>query len=259
MLRVLVVDDEFPARQELRCILEDIGNVDIVGECTNGQAALDFLAKQSVDVVFLDIEMPVLDGLLVAEKLSGFPQPPKIVFSTGFSQFAVKAFELNGEDYVLKPYTQERLEVTLARITKEEPRKDAAKEENFTDGFKNSTISNKLALWHNDRLLILNPQTEVIMVKTDKQRRILVYTTRGIIASNMSLKDIELRLKDIGFLRTHKSYIVNMDMVSEVIPWFNDTCILSLKNCDEKDIPVSRHFISDFRNILKTGGKIRSE
>ena len=108
MLKIVIADDEFPARQELRALLETNSNLEIIAECEHGQAVLDYFSNNTADAVFLDIEMPVLDGLTVGEKLKTLPKPPKIIFSTGFDQFAVRAFELEAFDYILKPYTKTR-------------------------------------------------------------------------------------------------------------------------------------------------------
>ncbi len=255
-LRILIVDDELPAREEMKHILEDIGNIEVVGECANGQAALDFLAKnRDVDAVFLDIEMPVLDGLATARKINELPDPPKLVFSTGFSQFAVQAFELDGTDYVMKPYSQKRMEMTIARLTrgKEQNEKEPA-------GYHNNVVlPNKLAVWHNDRLLVLDPKEEIMLIKVEKRRKALFYTKRGILESGMPLKDIEERLSNSGFLRIHKSYIVNMDKVREVLPWFNDTYLLVVENCEQEEVPVSRHFMQKFKSVLHTDIKMKRE
>ncbi len=253
-LKILIVDDEFPARQEIKCLLEEIGNVEVVGECVHGQEALSFLAKNNkVDAVFLDIEMPLMDGLAAAEKINALPEPPKLVFSTGFSEFAVKAFELNGVDYILKPYTKERLEITLSRLTRDKENKDSEQSDIYNIG----TLVNRFTLWHGERLLVLDPREEIMLVKAGKGKKTLFYTKRGIIESGMLLKDVEERLKNSAFLRIHKSYIVNMDKVREVLPWFNDTYLLVVEGCEKEEVPVSRHFMQEFKSLLYADGRVR--
>ena len=97
---------------------------------------------------------------------------------------------------------------------------------------------------------IFNPKEEIYLIKTDTSKKILIYTNKGILESNLPLKTLEEKLRPCGFLRTHKSYIVNMNKVREIIPWFNDTYILTVENCLEKEIPVSRHFIQSFKTFL---------
>ncbi|WP_443686813.1 LytTR family DNA-binding domain-containing protein, partial [Phascolarctobacterium faecium] len=108
----------------------------------------------------------------------------------------------------------------------------------------------KLSIWNNNKLLVFNPKEEIYLIKTDTSKKILIYTNKGILESNLPLKTLEEKLCPCGFLRTHKSYIVNMNKVREIIPWFNDTYILTVENCLEKEIPVSRHFIQSFKTFL---------
>lgn len=247
-LRVLIVDDEFPARQELRCILEDIGNVEIMAECNNGLDAFSFIQTGEVDAVFMDIEMPIIDGLSIAEKIMQMPDPPKIVFSTGFSEFALQAFALGGTDYVLKPYTQERLEVTISRLTKKDGVGAITKDNLHV--YNNSMAPAKMALWSNDRLLLLDPETEIFFFKAEN-RKTQVFTKKGVMETTQPLKEIEERFKKNHFMRVHKSYIVNTAFIKEVVPWFNDTYILKLNEYPSEDIPVSRHFWPEFKKHLQ--------
>lgn len=244
MLKIVIADDEFPARQELRSLLEAGGKVKITAECEHGQAVLDYFSANTADAVFLDIEMPVLDGLTVAEKLRSLPQPPKIIFSTGFDQFAVRAFELEAFDYILKPYTQTRLQATVLKLQK------ALQDQLQQQASARGDFPIRLSLWADNKLLVFDPKEEIYLIKTDAGKKILIYTSKGILESNLPLKVLEEKLNPCGFLRTHKSYIVNMNKVREIIPWFNDTYILTVENCPEKEIPVSRHFIHSFKNFL---------
>lgn len=240
MIRTIIVDDEYPTRQELSSILSSIKDVDIVAECSIGQEALEYLENNPADIIFLDIEMPLINGLEIAKIIrSTIPNPPEIVFSTGYSQFAVQAFDLQAFDYVLKPYTPERILVTIMRYRNLKKQISNVKHK---DNFK-------LPIWYNDKMILLNPETEISLVRAELQK-IIVTTNKGEFEINTPLKDIENKLKNHGFLRTHKSYIVNISKIKEVIPWFNDTFILTLENCSQKEIPVSRHYLPDFKKIL---------
>ena len=247
-IKALIVDEEFPARQELRYILEEIGNVEIVAEFTNGLDVLSFVQTNDADVIFLDIELPIVSGLSIAEKILQMKKPPKIVFSTGFSEFAVQAFALGGTDYVLKPYTKERLEMTISRLTKKEESTKITNENLYV--YNNPMAPAKLALWSNDRLLLLDPETEVFFFKAEN-RKTQVFTKKGVLETSQSLKELEERFRKNRFMRIHKSYIVNTAFIKEVIPWFNDTYILKLSEYAEEDIPVSRHFWPEFKKHLQ--------
>jgi DNA-binding LytR/AlgR family response regulator len=245
-LKVLIVDDEYPARQELSCIFEEIGNIEVVAECHSGEEAYRTLQEATVDAVFLDIQMRTMDdGLIAAEKIMKLPRKPKIVFTTGFSQFAVQAFELEAVDYVLKPYSRERLELTVERLTREEK---AIAPPSFSDpGRPPEQV--RISVWHNDRLLVLLP-SEIFFVGAEQKRKTLLCTEKGDFTTTMSLKAVQERLANCGFLRTHKSFLVNMSKVREIVPWFNDTYILSLEGCSVKDIPVAKHFMQEFKRAM---------
>lgn len=241
MIRVIIVDDEFPTRQELSSFLLNIRDVEIVAECALGQEALDYLHSGMADLIFLDIEMPQVNGIEIAKIIKAtVKNPPYIIFATGFDQFAVTAFELNAFDYILKPYSQERILASIMRfrnLQKQLLSKKAVSE------------NLKFPIWHNEKMILLNAETEISLIKSDQQR-ILVYSEKGVFEISTPLKELEQKLNGHGFLRTHKCYIVNINKVREIIPWFNDTFILTLENCSQKDIPVSRHYLQDFKKYV---------
>lgn len=240
MIRTIIVDDEYPTRQELAYILGNINDVEIVAECSIGQEALEYLESNSADMIFLDIEMPLINGLEIAKIIrSAIPNPPQIVFSTGYGQFAVQAFDLQAFDYVLKPYTPERILITIMRYRNMKRQTESHKPK---DSFK-------LPIWYNDKMIVLNPETEISLVRAEQQK-IIISSNKGEFEITTPLKDVEQKLKGYGFLRTHKSYIVNISKIREIIPWFNDTFILTLENCSQKEIPVSRHYLPDFKKLL---------
>lgn len=240
MIKVVIVDDEFPTRQELSSILQNINDVEIVAQCSIGQELLDYLQNNTADIVFLDIEMPQVNGLEIARIIrSTISNPPLIVFSTGYGQFAVQAFELQAFDYVLKPYTQERILLTIMRFRNQKKQMENIAPKDIL----------KLPVWHNDKMILLNPVEEISLIRAEQQR-VIVTTNTGEYEINAALKDVELKLKNLGFLRTHKSFIVNISKIREIIPWFNDTFILTLENCSQKEIPVSRHYLPEFKKIL---------
>lgn len=249
-LRAVLVDDEYPARGELRCLLEEIGGIDIVGEYEDGDETLALLEKEEVDIVFLDIQMSAKDGLTVAEEIMDLSRVPKIVFTTGYSEHAVQAFELNAVDYLIKPYSRRRLEHTLIRIL------DLKKAEQMGDK-KNLEILNRnkdwgqgrFPVWDNDRLVVLE-DNKIFFAKALEKRKTVICTDKGNYMTSLTLKEIENRLSYPKFLRTHKSFIINMEKVREVIPWFNNTYVLLLEGCPEKNLPVSRHYLREFKQVM---------
>lgn len=245
-VRTLIVDDEAPARGDLRYILEEIPEAEVAGECASAREALTWLkANGPVDMIFLDIEMPGMNGLEAARAVSEMMPDMAVVFSTGFSQFAVQAFELEAFDYILKPYRDERVARTVRRFAnarKEEAANSTAGEVIFPQ--------KRLAIAADDKILFLNPAEEIAMIKTEKGGATLFYTTRGVIASKLLLKDMEKILAPAGFCRTHKSYVVNLNMIREMEPWFNDTYLLIMAHFEKEEVPVSRHYLPRFRELV---------
>ncbi len=245
-LRVLIMDDEAPALEDLRYILEESHLVEIIGECRNGLEVLDRLQKGAEpDLVFLDIETPEMGGLETAEAIRRINESIKIVFATGFSQFAVQAFEMEAFDYVMKPYDEERIDRTIQRA-----RSALRYEEERSGGSISLLPAKKLAIYVKDKILILDPSSDVIFVKTEKGNNTLFYTNKGILSSKISLKEAEKLLGQESFCRTHKSYIVNLNKIKEMVLWFNDTFLLIVDHYKDEQIPVSRHFMPEFKKRL---------
>ncbi len=245
-IRALVADDELPARGELRYELSAIPGVKVVGECANGKEVLAFLKTHpNVDILFLDIEMPLMNGLECAKEIVRMDLPVKIVFATGYSQFAVQAFELEAFDYILKPYDESRIARTIARLSDS----IALREKERAPG-EIVTYYQKISLQTKDKTIMISPSQEIILISTEKSDRSLFYTTNGIVESKMTLRDIETLLSPLGFFRTHKGYIVNLSMIQEIANQDNGTLLLTMNYFPKEKVPVSRHYIKEFKNTL---------
>ena len=247
-IRAAVVDDEMPARYELTSILHEIENVDVAAEFSTGKGCLEFLKKDSVDVVFMDIEMPVMTGIQTVQAMEQMSDEilsiPRVVFSTGFAQFAIQAFDLAVFDYILKPYTKERIRKTISRVKQNMEEQESNKQIGEIINSKNNFV---LAI--ENKFIVLNPEKEIVLIKT-LQGKLQFYTTRGILESRLLLKDVESRLNRSGFLRTNKSFLVNINMVKEIEPWFNDTYLLIMNHYEKEEVPVSRHYLKDFKTVM---------
>ena len=249
-LKAMLVDDEYPARGELRCLLAEIGGIDVVAECEDGDEALILLKNMDIDVVFLDIQMSTKDGLSTAGDIMKMPNPPWFVFTTGFSEFAVKAFDLNAVDYIVKPYSRKRLEQTVAKLWDMYDRTDdIATISEMTQYNARDWSPERIPVWANDRMIVLS-YDEIFYANAVDKRKTELCTKSGKYITGFTLKEIGKRLVPPKFLRTHKSYIVNTEKIREVIPWFNNTYVLIFEGCTEKNIPVSRHYIKSFRDVM---------
>ena len=246
MIRVLIADDELPARGELKYIISQIPDVEIVGSCTNGREVIQFLKTHPiVDLLFLDIKMPVMNGLEAAKVINRMKMPVRIVFATGFSQFALEAFDLEAFDYIMKPYNGERIARTLQRfrdsqqlLSQEEKEGEIVASPEF------------ISLKTKGRTVRLSPQKDIFLIATEKTDSPLFYTREGIIRSFMTLREAEKTLTPLGFFRTHKGFIVNLSKIHEIQPQDNGTLLLTMTRFDKLKVPVSRHYIKPFKEVL---------
>ena len=239
-MKAIIVEDEFPAREELRYFINNFSNIDILAEFDNGLDVLKFIQNKFIDVIFLDINIPQLDGMLLAKIISKFKYKPKIVFITAYKEHAVDAFELDAFDYLLKPYSEDRIKSTLKKLETDE-----IKINKFIN--KNTTSLGNLTLWKDDKLVVVN--IEEIYYCEAKERETLVHTKNGKYIYKNSMTEFEKKLTSDKFFKTHRSYIVNINKIKEIIPWFNSTYKLKLSDI-ESEIYVSRSKIKEFKKLM---------
>jgi DNA-binding LytR/AlgR family response regulator len=249
-IKVLIADDELPSRGELSYELKCIGGVKEVGQCANGKEVLAFLKNHpNTDLIFLDIEMPIMDGLTCAEKIRHLGLHVPFVFATGYEKFAIRAFDLEAFDYVLKPFREERIAQTIRRFQERRELLQAKKR----DG-EIIHLDEQIKLKSEDRTIVLLP-ADIAIVSTDKTDYCNFYTSRGIIQSRIKLKEAESILQEKGFFRVHKSYIVNLSKIHEIFPQDNGTLLLAIQGFEKEKIPVSRHYLKSFKDCLHLSGR----
>jgi two-component system response regulator LytT len=239
-IKTVIVDDERYSRDELKHLLEEFESIQIVGEADSGEDALVTCMQYQPDVVFLDIEMPKMSGLDAAKHLKELKKSPLIVFATAYPNFAVEAFRHEAVDYLLKPFEEEQLEETVQRLQK-------ILLSNHTDTPQHPTTS-KLAVELDNEIFYLDPSDIMFISREDRLCRI--HTQEKDFESKLALKDLEERLTKYSFFRIHKSYLVNLDYVAKLIPWFNGAYMLELNGSSEK-LPVSRNYVKALRNKLE--------
>lgn len=238
-MKAIIVEDEFPAREELKYFINNFSNIDIVSEFDNGVDVLKFMQKNNIDVIFLDINIPMFDGMLLAKTINQFKNKPKIVFITAYKEHAVDAFELDAFDYILKPYSEERIVSTLNKLCQVEFLK--LESENRQVNLSNIT------LWREKKLVVIN--TDDIYYCEARERETLVYTKENEYISKKSILEFEKKLSSDKFLKIHRSYIVNITKIKEIIPWFNSTYKIKLNDI-ANEVYVSRSKIKEFRKIM---------
>lgn len=244
-MKCIIVEDEFPAREELKYFIKNHSNIEIASEFDNGIDVLKFIQENSIDVIFLDINIPMLDGILLAKTINKFKYKPKIVFITAYKEHAVEAFELEAFDYVLKPYSDQRIINTLNKLKDcEENEKVLKREQNLEE---KSDMQDTITMWKNDKIIVL--KFDDIYYCEANERETIVYTKENEYIVKSSISEFFKSLPINQFFKTHRSYIVNINKIKEIIPWFNSTYILKLNDI-KKEIPVSRSNIKEFRNTM---------
>ncbi|HSF17284.1 MAG TPA: LytTR family DNA-binding domain-containing protein [Vicinamibacteria bacterium] len=240
-LRALVVDDEELARQELCFLLESFPAVDVVGQAGNGIEAVRLIEELSPDLLFLDIQMPGLDGFQVVRRLVDSPGPPHLIFVTAYDQYAIKAFEVNAVDYLLKPVEKSRLKEAVSRATKKKreglPIQDQL--ERLLGALERGTRQRRLVVKAGERYLLVDDSD--IVYASVEDGVVTVVTDQVTGTSNArTLEELAASLDPNVFWRVHRSYIVNLERIREVIPWFNRTIQLKMTDRAGTEIPVSR-------------------
>lgn len=246
-MKVLIVDDEAPARDRLRSLLLETGEHEIAGEAGNGQEALDIAAKTRPDVVLLDIRMPGLDGIETAHHLNRSDTPPAIVFATAYDEYAIDAFEANAIGYVLKPVRREKLEQALrqaARLTGDELR-DVGRQSGVSEQRRH--ICARIG----DELKLI-PLKDVLYFVADQKYVSVVHGDRRDLIDD-SLKSLEQEFGD-KFVRIHRGVLVALAAV-DVLKKDDDgrTRVKLGKLADHEELVVSRRHLADVKRRLKKG------
>jgi two-component system LytT family response regulator len=243
MIRTLLVDDEELARSALRRALlasPEFAGFEIVGEAENGVGALEAIEDHRPDRVFLDIEMPGFGGFEVVQQLS---RAPSIVFVTAYDEYAVRAFEANALDYLLKPVQPERLDRTLARI-RQRFASQTAERSREQDARIAEIISHRggplkrLAARRGKRIVIL-PLRDVFRIDLE-DKLVFACTSKARVLLEQSIGELEILLQPAGFLRIGRGELVNLEMVKELAPYFSGTWRVKLANGEERDVSRER-------------------
>ena len=247
MIRVLVIDDEKPSRDELAFLLSEIDDVEIVGEAEDGIEALSLITRLEPDLLFLDIQMPEMSGVELAESIQHMEHNPYVIFTTAYENFAIKAFEVGALDYLLKPYQRDRLAQSIERYKKNSgiPGNNVSEEVvRFLDSPSNHC---RIAVIKGDTYLPLKPEDIVAVIASGKKTRII--TSSAEYEDHRTISYFEELLGEESFFRCHRSYLINVNHIHEIGLWFNNTYQLTMKNLTER-VPVSRSKVHDFRKLM---------
>jgi DNA-binding LytR/AlgR family response regulator len=231
VIRAIIVDDEEPAREEVSYLLSHFSEFEVIGEYENAFDALNAILTKQPDVVFFDVDMPGFSGIQLAESLKNTENAPLVVFITAYSEYAVKAFELNAADYLVKPIDPKRFAEMIGKIKERMESKESGNVD-FIIGEKESS------------LFLLKPQC--IIYFYIKNEKVFAKTKKGdMYCKGLTLQSAEEKLKDKNFFRIHKGYLVNVSEIQKVIPWFKGKYLIEMS--DGSKLPLSPHRQKEFR------------
>ncbi len=285
-LSAIVVDDEPLARRELQYLIGRAGEVEVVAEASNGVEAVEVIRKAAPDLVFLDVQMPGLDGFAVLKKLlerSGDAPMPEIVFATAFDHYAVRAFEVNAIDYLLKPFEERRVHQAIDKVRARrtasatvsiETVPQASSEERLESllkllqsqasqgtpagvgsalpangGGASRLRSGKVVLRSGQRLMLVD-QREVCFAAIEEGDISVVTATMEGLANCRTIEELTDQLDPAIFWRAHRSYLVNIEHIREVVPWFKSSYLLRMDDRKHTEIPVARAQIKRLRELF---------
>jgi len=277
-ISALIIDDEQLAREELKYLLDEVGGVDVVAQGANGIEAVELIEEYHPDLVFLDVQMPGLDGFQVIQKLaekrpngSGEPMP-QIVFATAYDQYAVRAFAVNAVDYLLKPFERGRVSEAVERVRSRIAAGGAESASNgqatgsqptssqidaliklinrTQDAERAASQPAKLIVQLQSRLLLVD-QAEICFAAIDEGViRIVTRTFEGQ-SKCRTLEELQELLDSAIFWRAHRGFVVNINHIREVVPWFKSSYQLRMNDKQQTEIPVSRAQTKRLRELFK--------
>ena len=256
-LSALIVDDEQLARDELSFLLKSLDDVEVVAQGKNGVDAINLVREHSPDLVFLDIQMPGLDGFGVIKKLLDRKIPlPQIVFTTAFDQYAVKAFEVNAVDYLLKPFDKKRVAQAVQKALKKRSPGAASSDLRFESLVKileaqspQISQSSKILLRAGGRLMLVDQKDIAFASIEDGVITVVANTIEGQ-ANCRTLEELLSGLDGGIFWRAHRGFVVNINRIKEVVPWFKSSYRLRMDDRKSSEIPVSRSQTKRLRELF---------
>lgn len=236
-VKTVIVDDELPICDEIEYLLKRQRDIEIDAKFTNALEAMSYLMKNTCDLVFLDIQMPGMSGLDFAQKLASLRRPPLVVFCTAFPEHALAAFETPAIGYITKPITEASIAKVLDKVRSIGERSNELK-----------PALNRFCATKNGKYIPLDLQEIVFIYVKDKE--VYIRTSSEELTSTLTIQEIERLLSGQSFLRVHRQYLVNIDKIGEIIPWFHGSYLLRMEDFQATEIPVSRNKTKEFKRLV---------
>ncbi len=249
-LRTLVVDDEALARDRLAGFLAGVEGVRLVGQAADGIEALRMIAEERPDLVFLDVQMPGMDGFEVLKALR--PPLPQVVFSTAYDEYAIRAFDVGAVDYLLKPYARGRVEESVSRVRDRlgTPRTGPDWENLLRRLEERGAVYVSQVPVHSGKRILIVPVGDISWFAVE-YRLVYAHTHERAYMTNYTLRELEERLDPAVFFRAHKSSLVNLRHVKEIVPWFGGRYKLVMRDQAGSEVALSRAQARELRARLK--------
>jgi two-component system LytT family response regulator/two-component system response regulator LytT len=256
-INTIIVDDEKPAREELAFLLKAFPEISLIGQGKNGLEAVSLIKEHNPDLVFLDVQMPGLDGFGVLQKLVERKlKVPHVVFATAFDHYAVQAFDVNAVDYVLKPFDKARLSKAIQKAKKEIEAHTSTTERleqlvsQLSAPKSSSTQPSKILIRSQQRMLLVDAED---LIFASIEGGLISVTAKDLEGSSnyRTLEELHATLDSDSFWRPHRSYLVNIHHIREVVPWFKSSFMLKMNDKKSSEIPVSRQQTKRLRELFK--------
>jgi two-component system LytT family response regulator/two-component system response regulator LytT len=256
-INTIIVDDEKPAREELAFLLKSFPEINLLAQGKNGLEAINLIKEHSPDLLFLDVQMPGLDGFGVLKKLVERKlKVPHVVFATAFDQYAVQAFEVNAVDYILKPFDKARIAKAVQKAKKEIEAHTSTAER--LEQLVAQLAAPKPATNPPSKILIKSQQRMLLVDSNDLifasiEGGLISVVAREVEGSSQyrTLEELHAALDSDSFWRPHRSYLVNVHHIKEVVPWFKSSFMIKMNDKKQSEIPVSRQQTKRLRELFK--------
>jgi two-component system LytT family response regulator/two-component system response regulator LytT len=256
-INTIIVDDEKPAREELAFLLKSFPEINLLAQGKNGLEAINLIKEHSPDLLFLDVQMPGLDGFGVLKKLVERKlKVPHVVFATAFDQYAVQAFEVNAVDYILKPFDKARIAKAVQKAKKEIEAHTSTAERleqlvaQLAAPKPASTPPSKILIKSQQRMLLVDSND---LIFASIEGGLISVVAREVEGSSQyrTLEELHAALDSDSFWRPHRSYLVNVHHIKEVVPWFKSSFMIKMNDKKQSEIPVSRQQTKRLRDLFK--------
>ncbi|UCE18567.1 MAG: response regulator transcription factor [Gemmatimonadota bacterium] len=245
-MRTIIVDDEAPARLKVKQYLKDNPDIEIIGEADNGTDAVREINEKKPDLVILDIQMPEMDGFEVIKALS---EPPLVIFATAYDQYAIQAFEVNSIDYLLKPFSKQRLKDSLERAKGYLKSDFESKIEDLLKLVEEEKkYLTRIPVRKGKRIIFLDIK-DVVWIGAEETLN-FVYTKENRYLINDTLAELEEKLDPQIFFRIHRSSIINLNHVVEIVPWFAGQYKVVMKDREKTELTLSRRRVKSLKEIF---------